>query len=248
MADTLGSRMKVGVIAPASNTVVQPEFDRMRPRGVTNQQTRVNIPDTPVGSEEELAAVTAKIRADIEAAVDTAMACMPAAVVMAFGAETLWEGLLTPKELQAQLEHRAGVHVVLSGMATIAAMQKYGGVRRIGVLTPYLSAGDAQVRRLFTDAGFEVVNLLGLRSASPALMAHEPLEKLRRATRDVDDQSIELIVQVGSNLPFAQVAADAERWLSKPVLAANTCCYWQALRQFGIDEKVEGFGSLLAEY
>jgi maleate isomerase len=248
MADTLGSRMKVGVIAPASNTVVQPEFDRMRPRGVTNQQTRVNIPDTPVGSEEELAAVTAKIRADIEAAVDTAMACMPAAVVMAFGAETLWEGLLTPKELQAQLEHRAGVHVVLSGMATIAAMQKYGGVRRIGVLTPYLSAGDAQVRRFFTDAGFEVVNLLGLRSASPALMAHEPLEKLRRATRDVDDQSIELIVQVGSNLPFAQVAADAERWLSKPVLAANTCCYWQALRQFGIDEKVEGFGSLLAEY
>jgi maleate isomerase len=248
MTDTLGGRMKVGVIAPASNTVVQPEFDRMRPRGVTNQQTRVNIPDTPVGSDEELAAVTAKIRTDIEAAVDTSMACMPAAIVMAFGAETLWDGLLTPKELQAQLEHRAGVHVVLSGLATVAAMQKYGGVRRIGVLTPYLSAGDSQVRRFFTEAGFEVVNLLGLRSASPALMAHEPLEKLRRATRDVDDQSIELIVQVGSNLPYAQVAADAERWLGKPVLAANTCCYWQALRQFGIDEKIEGFGSLLAEY
>lgn len=248
MTDTLGGRMKVGVIAPASNTVVQPEFDRMRPRGVTNQQTRVNIPDTPVGSDEELAAITAKIRTDIEAAVDTSMACMPAAIVMAFGAETLWDGLLSPKELQAQLEHRAGVHVVLSGLATLAAMQKYGGVRRIGVLTPYLSAGDSQVRRFFTEAGFEVVNLLGLRSASPALMAHEPLEKLRRATRDVDDQTIELIVQVGSNLPYAQVAADAERWLGKPVLAANTCCYWQALRQFGIDDKVEGFGSLLAEY
>jgi maleate isomerase len=79
-------------------------------------------------------------------------------------------------------------------------------------------------------------------------MAHEPLEKLRRATRDVDDPSIELIVQVGSNLPFAQVAADAERWLGKPVLAANTCCYWQALRQFGIDDKIEGVGSLMAEY
>jgi maleate isomerase len=248
MTDTLGGRMKIGVIAPASNTVVQPEFDRMRPRGVTNQQTRVNIPDTPVGSDDELASITAKIRSDIESAVDTAMACMPAAVIMAFGAETLWDGMLTPKELQAQLEHRAGVHVVLSGMATVAAMQKYGGVRRIGVLTPYLSAGDSQVRRFFTESGFEVVNLLGLRSASPALMAHEPLEKLRRATRDVDDPSIELIVQVGSNLPYALVAADAERWLGKPVLAANTCCYWQALRQFGIDDKIDGVGSLLAEY
>src|SRR5262245_16849324 len=109
MTDTLGGRMKVGVIAPASNTVVQPEFDRMRPRGVTKQQPRFNMPSTPVGSNDDLAAMTAKIRSDIEAAVDTSMACMPAAVVMAFGAETLWDGLLTPKELQAQLEHRAGV-------------------------------------------------------------------------------------------------------------------------------------------
>jgi maleate isomerase len=248
MTDTLGGRMKVGVIVPASNTVVQPEFDRMRPRGVTNQQTRVNIPDTPVGSDEELAALTAKIRTDIETAVDVMMACTPAAIVLAFGAETLWDGLLSPAELQTNLEHRAGVHIVLSGLATVAAMRKYGGVHRIGILTPYLSAGDAQVRRFFTEAGFEVVNLLGLRSASPALMAHESPEKLRRATRDVDDPSIELIVQVGSNLPYAQVAADAERWLGKPVLASNTCCYWHALRHFGIDDKLEGFGSLLAEY
>jgi maleate isomerase len=248
MTDTLGWRMKIGAIVPASNSVVQPEFDQMRPRGVTNQLTRVAIPDTPVGSDEELAAVTAKIRADTEAAVDTVMGCSPTALIMALGAETLWDAVLTPKELQAHLERRAGVNVVLSGLAILAAIQKYGGVHRIGILTPYLPAGDAQVRRFFTDAGLDVVNLLGLRSASPGLMAHEPEEKLRRAVRDVDDASIELIVQVGSNLPFAQVAAEAERWLGKPVLASNTCCYWQALRQFGVDDKIEGLGSLLADY
>ena len=248
MTDSLGWRMKLAAIVPASNSVVQPEFDQMRPRGVTNQLARVAIPDTPVGSEEDLAAVTAKIRADTEVAVDTVMSCTPAALIMAMGAETIWEGVLTPKELQAHLERRAGVNVVLSGLATLAAMQKYGGVRRIGVLTPYLPTGDAQVRRFYTDSGFEVVNLLGLRSASPALMAHEPPEKLRRAVRDLDDPSIELIVQVGSNLPFGQLAAEAERWLQKPVLASNTCCYWQALRQFGVDDKIDGFGSLLAEY
>lgn len=248
MTDSLGWRMKIGVIAPASNSVAQPELDEMRPRGVTNQVARVLIPETPVGSEDELAVVTAKIRTDIEAAVDTAMACTPAALIVALGAETIWEGVLTPKELQAHLERRAGVKVVLSGLASLAAIQKYGGVHRIGVLTPYLPAGDAQVRRFYTDAGFEVVNLLGLRSASPALMAHEPPEKLARAVRDIDDPSIELIVQVGGNLPFARIAAEAERWLGKPVLAANTCCYWTALRQFGIDDKVDGFGSLLEQY
>jgi maleate isomerase len=248
MTDTLGWRMKMGAVAPASNSVVQPEFDLMRPRGVTNQLTRVVIPDTPVGSDEELAAVTQKIRGDVEVAVDTVMACTPALISMALGVETLWDGVLTPSELQAHLERRAGVPVVLGWPACVAAMRKYGGVHRIGVLTPYMPAGDAQVRRFFTDAGFEVVNLLGMRSASPALMAHEPLDKLRRAVRELDDPQIELIVQVGTNLPFAAVAADAEKWLNKPVLAVNTCTYWQALRQFGIEDKVDGMGSLLAEY
>jgi len=248
MTDTLGWRIKLGVVTQASNSVVQPEFDLMRPRGVTNQLMRVVIPDTPVASDEELAAVTHKIRNDIEIALDTVMACTPAVVTLALGAETVWDGVQTPTELEAHLERRAGVPIVLGWPAAVAAIRKYGGVHRIGVLTPYMPAGDAQVRRFFTDAGFEVVNLLGLRSASPALMAHEPAEKLRRAVRDLDDAQIELIVQVGTNLPFAQIAGDAERWLNKPVLATNTCTYWQALRRSGIEDKIEGFGSLLAEH
>ena len=36
--------------------------------------------------------------------------------------------------------------------------------------------------------------------------------------------------------------------LDKPVLAINTCIYWWSLRQNGIDDKIEGFGSLLLEH
>jgi maleate isomerase len=248
MTDTMGWRMKIGVVAPATNSVVQPELDEMRPRGVTNQLTRVVIPETPVASPEELAEITQSIRGSLTTAVDTVMACAPSTVILALGAETLWDGVLNPEELQKQLEERTGVNVILGWLACLAAMRKFGGIHRIGVITPYLPAGDAQVRRFFTDAGFEVVNLLGLRSASPTLIAHEPLDKLRRAARDVDDHSIELIVQVGTNLPFARVAAEAEAWLHKPVLSINVCTYWYALRRFGVNTKVDGFGSLLAEY
>ena len=79
-------------------------------------------------------------------------------------------------------------------------------------------------------------------------MAHESPERLRRAVREVDDPSVELIMQVGTNLAFAKVAAEAERWLGKPVLAVNTCTYWHALRTTGVDDKMDGFGSLLMEH
>ena len=70
MPDALAPRFKFGVIAPATNTIVQPEFDAMRPRGVTNQMTRVVIPDTPVGTESEFANMMTQVRASIEAALD----------------------------------------------------------------------------------------------------------------------------------------------------------------------------------
>ena len=46
MTDSLGWRMKFAVIAPSTNTSVQPEYEDMRPVGVTNHFCRIPIPDT----------------------------------------------------------------------------------------------------------------------------------------------------------------------------------------------------------
>jgi maleate isomerase len=44
------------------------------------------------------------------------------------------------------------------------------------------------------------------------------------------------------------LAAAAELWLGKPVTAINTATYWHALRQYGILDKMPGFGRLLEEF
>ena len=53
MTDSLGFRKKFGVVAPSTNTSVQPEFDAMRPRGVTNHFGRIHIPNDPVRNDVE---------------------------------------------------------------------------------------------------------------------------------------------------------------------------------------------------
>ena len=45
MTDSLGFRKKFAVIAPSTNTSVQPEFDAMAPRGVTNHFGRISARD-----------------------------------------------------------------------------------------------------------------------------------------------------------------------------------------------------------
>jgi len=55
-------------------------------------------------------------------------------------------------------------------------------------------------------------------------------------------------VQVGTNLSMVRLAAAAELWLGKPVIAINTATYWHALRQNQIADKIAGLGRLLEEF
>src|SRR5690606_24074802 len=133
------------------------------------------------------------IREAIEAAVDALMCCSPARIVVGVGVEAVWEGVLDANALKSHLETRPNADGILGVHACDAAIRRYGAIRRLSLITPYMPAGDARMRRTFTDMGYEVVNLLGLKCNGPLLMAHEPQERLRRAVREVDDPSVELI-------------------------------------------------------
>jgi maleate isomerase len=59
---------------------------------------------------------------------------------------------------------------------------------------------------------------------------------------------VDAILQVGPNLSMVRLAAAAELWLGKPVIAINTETYWHALRSNKITDKIAGLGRLLEEF
>ena len=61
MGDVLGWRKLIGVVAPSTNTVVQPDMDRMRPPGVTNHLSRIHVEDPAALSNEDFLAGTQAI-------------------------------------------------------------------------------------------------------------------------------------------------------------------------------------------
>lgn len=93
-----------------------------------------------------------------------------------------------------------------------------------------------------------MVRMTGLSAGSGLAIARIADEELRAALADLDGPDVDALVQVGTNLPMARLAAEAERRLGKPVLAVNTATYWHALRAAGIPDRIEGFGSLLASH
>ena len=246
--DSLGIRHTFGVIAPSTNTSVQPEYEMMKPHGVTNHFSRIVIPDNKVSDDKSFMVLMNNIRATLMDSVDSVMSCNPDSIIMGMSAETFWDGRDGATKLQRKVEKHAGVSVAMGSDACQVALRKYGKLKRLGIITPYMPVGDKQVHRFFTDCGFDVVNLKGLKCASPVLIAHASKTQLRDAIIEVNKGKVDAIVQVGTNLAMAEVAAMAEFWLGKPVIAINTATYWWALRQKGIKDKIYGLGSLLAEH
>ena len=248
MTDSLGWRMKFAVVAPSTNTSVQPEYDDMRPRGVTNHFSRIIIPDTKVTDDESFMVMLNNIRAGTMDAVDAAMSMDPGAVILGMSAETFWDGADGAERMMANVRERTGDRPVYMGSVAVdEALKAYGGIKKIGIVTPYAPVADAQVKKFFEDMGYEVTAIKGLKSPSPMQIAHETPLTLKRAAEEVS-QGADAVVQCGTNLAFAKVAAMAEFWLEKPVIAINTATYWHALRSSGIKDQIDGFGSLLLDH
>jgi maleate isomerase len=247
-ADVLGWRRKLGVLGPSTNTIVQPDFDAMRPPGVTNHYSRIFTPNAKAISDETFMAGTVKISEGVLDAVRGVMTCEPDYLVMGMSAVTFYGGMRGADEFQRKIEREAGVGVSVGSHACAAALNAYGGVRRIAFLSPYYPVANAEVKRYFTDCGFEVVRDACLRCPSWTAIAQVPEAKLREVLRQLDGPDVDALLQVGTNLSMVRLAADAERWLGKPVIAINTATYWHALRQNGIADRLPGFGRLLADF
>jgi maleate isomerase len=140
-----------------------------------------------------------------------------------------------------------GMGVATGAEACERALQLFGA-KKIGVVTPYQEIGDENVIKFFSEIGFEVVKIKGLRCPTAVAIAHVSEDELRQALLEVDGEDVDAIVQAGTNLSMVKLADEAERWLGKPVIAINAATWWFALRENGIEDKVYGCGRLLREY
>lgn len=245
--DHLGYRMKFGVVGPSTNTVVQPDLDDMRPVGVTNHYSRIAVPEMAVHSNEDFLRLVAIIQDNTLHAIDLLKSCEMQYMVMGMSATTFWNGRRGAEDYLRLMRERAGVDVSCGSFATEAALNAYKA-RRIAFFSPYFEVANAQVRRFFEDCGFTVVRDVALERPSPVQIAHTTDAMCREALRKIDGDDVDAIVQVGTNLSMVRLAAAAELFLGKPVIAINTATYWHALRAVGIQDRVAGFGALLSHH
>lgn len=247
MPDVTGWRAKIAAIVPSTNTVVEHDLAVLRPPGVTFHAGRMLITNPVLGSDEDFTGLLTQIRGSIRDAVDSVMTCEPDYMLMGMSAETFWGGVAGNEAFEQRILDQTGLGVSTGARSCAEALARFG-VRRIAVFSPYQPIADVEVGRFFTEAGFEVAAITGLRCATATAIAAVTPETIGQTIREIDGDDVEAIVQVGTNLSFVAQADALEGYLGKPVISINAATLWHALRTLGVEDRLDGAGRLLREY
>ncbi len=250
-SDALGSRAKIGVIAPTTNTIVQPEFDAMRPPGVTNHHARIEPSSAGIkpGDVETYAKRLERGPTPILKGIDELVPCAPNIIVLAHSINSFRGGLKGALALKAELEaHAGGIPVILPSLAFLSALDALGVGKRISALTPFWPPGDVQVRAFFESAGYEICEIKGLACPGPLSIASVREADIAALLDQLGAEKPDAILQPGTNMASANAAPAAAARLGLPVLSCNTTTYWHALRTLGVNDQMQGFGALMANH
>jgi len=247
-------RMKFGVIIPSTNTTVEYDFwsmvmeNKEACRGIGFHTSGILIDSPKLASDEDMLNFLAMFRRQIFITVDRLMTAEPQYIIMGMSLETFFGGWEGNKEFKKELSDRTGLNIATGAEACKAALGKFGA-KRISVITPYQEIGDRNVVKFFTEIGFEVVRIAGLKCGSATDIAHVPEAWCERVIREnLLVQGVDAIVQCGTNLSMVRLSDRLEKELGLPIIPINAACLWFGMREAGITAKLSGCTRLFREH
>ena len=246
--DVLATRAKIAVVVPATNTTVQPEYEMLRPPGVTNHVTRMLLPPRPANDMAAYKQALESEEGKLLEALDLVLPCEPNVVAHGHSIHSFRGTMERALEERRCLEDYCERPFITPSMAVLQGLEVLGRPRRLGIVTPYWGPAGEVIADFFRSAGYSATRIVNLEGTGPTNVSKIPLERINAAFSEVDGPDIDAFVQVGTALPVSAITAAIESKHGKPLIGVNVATYWAALRAIGIQDRIAGFGMLVARH
>jgi maleate isomerase len=217
-----GSRGRIGLMLPYDNAVIEPEFARTLPPGVSAHVVRTTKTDRMELAEESLmlAPTLQQLRANI-----ALYACNASSFIQG----RTWHDAFLER---FQAAARVPTESANSAMTKLMTHRK---IRRVAVVSPYPKWLLEPLAKFVTDSGFEVANIVGLGLEPPDINALGP-EQSYRFAKEANVAVADGVVIVATNFRTLEVLTILEQELRKPVISSNQALMWVAHQMLGLPQ------------
>ena len=122
--DYIGYRAKIGVLVPFTNTIVQPEFESLRPKGVTNHTARIPNRKRPTDSDEAYAEAMKEGAIGTEEVIDRLLPLEPNVIILGHSIDSFAGGVRGATNFEKKLSEYANLcPVIIPSIAMSAALK-----------------------------------------------------------------------------------------------------------------------------
>lgn len=234
-----GWRAKLGIIIPSNNTVLEPEFARMAPDGVSVHASRILTAGTSPEAIVEMERNASRALRELNAGgVDViAYACLATALVKGRGwAERFIEDAC----------HEVKLPITTAVTATMDGL-RVSGATRVAVASPYPDEIHRLLPPFFEQYGFQVVRSQNLDIKGALEVCRVPSSAAYRLAREVNSPEAQAICIVATDFQTVDIITALEQDLGKPVVTTNQALLWRSLELAGVGLAVTGYGRLLEQ-
>lgn len=231
-----GWRGRIGVVVPTGNSVVEPEFYRMAPEGVSIHANRVALKDVTPQSLLEMEHDTARSARGI-ATVRVGVICFACTSGSFVGGPGYDTRLIEIMQEATGVAATTTTSAVMKGLASL-------NVSKIALATPYTDAVTKLEVDYLQAAGYEVTNWKGGGIVETADIQECRPEVSYQRAREVDSDQAEAVFISCTGFRNVEHLAKLEADLGKPVISSNQASFVESLRILGVRDFEPGYGSL----
>jgi maleate isomerase len=234
---------RIGVVVPSVNTIIETWYPRIAPNGVT-----VHIARMLLGQVVTPESLREMDEHGVEAA-STLATCRPDVIVYGCTASSIVAGREYDLHLMSELETATGCPSFTTTDSVLRAFKELQ-VKSIAVASPYTEElGNLEVEFLENNGhavrGHQHLGISnGFELASPT---PEQITELARGAWAAAGSADALFIGC-MNLGSHAVIESLEKELGVPVVTATQASLWRALRLMGVEQRISGFGRLLASH
>ena len=232
----MGWELKLGIIVPSWNTVMEYEWQRLAGEGISVHAQRIrHLADT----EADLAWLGTRA----PAAAELLSHAKVQAICYGCTASGFLEAPADDLEHEAALTRATGIPTVASSASIVRALRAVGATR-ISVASPYEPWLNERVRQHLEAAGFTVVAMKGLGTQAHGSISTETVRALALEVVRPETQAIFISC---SNFRTLDILAQVEQATGLPVITSNQAALWGTLRAIGDRRGMPGAGRLFTD-
>ena len=232
-------RVRIGLITPSSNSVVEPITSAIVSRltNVTAHFSRFRVTEISLDAE-----ASAQFSQDRLLDASRLLADAKVNVIAWSGTSASWLGFDTDRALCRRITEVTSVPATTATLALIDALVA-NRTRRIGLVTPYTADVQARIKRNFSEAGFECVADRCLGISDNFSFAQTSEAEIDRMVSEAASQGPDAVIIVCTNLPSAHRVEALERSTGSLILDSTAITVRKALELAGVPAAgIDGWG------